>query len=235
MKLTFKFISDWIGPWREYVAEFLGTFLFVFMASSVVAVSKLYDNLGILPIAFAIGFSYISLIYACQSLSSGFLNPAITIALWLTKKISGSRTVFYLISQIAGSFLAAGLVALLFGSTVLQLQLGGPVLGLGVLPQTAMAIEALVSAGLVFIVFATIVDKRGNFNIGPLAVGLYLVAATVVFWQLTGASFNPIRALGPLVLSHAYSTLAIFVIGPLIGSLAAIVYEYVFVEPDKKK
>lgn len=217
------------------MAELVGTFLFVFFASSVVVVSKLYDNLGILPIAFAIGFVYISLIYALRELSGGFLNPTITIALWLTKKLSGVRTVFYLLSQIAGSFLAAEFVIFIFGNPALQMQLGGPVFGLGVLPQTVLAIEALVSAGLVFIVFATMFDKRGNSGMGPLVLGLYLVAVTVIFWPLSGASFNPVRALGPLVLSHAYSALAIFIIGPLIGSLAAIVYEYVFIENDKKK
>lgn len=235
MKVSFKFLNDWVNPWREYVSELIGTFLFVFFASSVVVVSKIYDNLEILPISFVIGFSYVSLIYACSKLSGGFLNPTVTIALWLTKKISGSRAVFYLISQIVGSFLAAEVVFIIFGSVVLPLQLGGPILGLGVLPQTALAVEAIVSSGLVFIVFATMVDKRGNSKFGPLALGFYLVASSLVFWPLTGASFNIVRALGPLVLSQSFSTLAIFIIGPLIGSLVAIIYEYVFIETDKKK
>ncbi len=235
MKAPFKFLNDLISPWREYVIEFFGTFLFVFFASSVVVVSGSYDNLGILPISLVIGFSYVALVYGCCKLSGGFLNPTITIALWLTRKISGVRTVFYLISQVAGSFLAAGFIVVIFGSNALNIQLGGPVLGLGVLPQTALLIEAVVSGGLVFVVFATMFDKRGNFGMGPLAAGLYLVATTVVFWPVSGASFNMVRAIGPLVLSHSYSALAIFIIGPLIGSLMAIVYEYVFVETDKKK
>lgn len=235
MKNHFKFVNDWISPWREYASELLGTFLFVFFASSVVVVSKLYGDLGSLPISLVIGFSYISLIYACSKLSRGFLNPSITIALWLTKKISGVQTIFYLVSQIAGSFLAALFVIFIFGSGALSFQLGGPIIGLGLLPQTALAIEAVVSAGLVFVIFATIPAKKGSSSFGPLAVGFYLSAASLIFWSVTGASFNPVRAIGPLILSHSFSSLAVFVVGPLMGSLMALVYEYVFVETDSKK
>lgn len=229
-----KFVFDWFLPWRAYLIEFLGTFIFLLLSGWVVLAKFLYAGIGDLEIALAIGFSYAALIFATANLSGGFLNPALTLALWLSQKLSGTKTVFFIIFQILASF-AAGLVLLLiFGANALQFGLGGPALGVNVSLQTAVSTEALMTAGLVFVTFATMVDKMGPVSFGPLVLGLYLVAASIVLLPISGAALNPVRAIGPAIVSESTDTLAVWIIGPLLGSLFAIIYDFVFLRKGKK-
>ena len=220
--------------WRAYLAEFLGTFILVLVSSWVVLARFLYPDINNLEIALAIGFSYAALIFATIHLSGGFLNPALTLALWLSQKLSGTKTVFFIIFQILASFAAGGVLLLIFGANALQFGLGGPALGVNVSLQTAVLAEALMTAILVFVTFATMVDRGGPVSFGPLVLGLILVGETIVALPISGAAFNPARAIGPAVLAKSVDSLAVWIIGPLLGSLFGIVYAFLFLKKGKK-
>lgn len=233
MKTSFKFLNEWVRPWREYVAECIGTFLLVFIASMLVYVERVYGNLGDLGIAIGLGFSYTALIFVTSPISSGFLNPALAISLWLVKKISGIRMVFYLIFQILGGFGAAGVVNLLVGSSSAGFSMSVLTLGLGVSYEGAMVIEAILTTGLVFALFATYVDRRGPVSFMPIVLGFYVTCASLIAIPLTGAILNPAKVIGPLLLSQANPSVAIYVIAPLFASLFGLVYEYIFMVHKK--
>lgn len=235
MKTYLELIKTWFADWRSYLAEFLGTFIFLLLSGWVVLAKFLYAGINELEIAIAIGFAYAACVYATANLSGGFLNPALTLALWLSQKLSGTKTVFFIIFQILASF-AAGLVLLLiFGANALQFGLGGPALGVNVSLQTAVLAEALMTAGLVFVTFATMVDKMGPVSFGPLVLGLILVGETIAALPISGAAFNPARAIGPAVLAKSVDSLAVWIIGPLLGSLFGIVYAFLFLKKAAKK
>jgi len=227
-------IKGWVAEWRAYLAEFLGTFVFVLIASLAVVVESLYGGLGILGIALAIGFSYAALVFASVHLAGGFLNPALTLALWLSQKLSGTKTVFFIIFQVLASFAAGGVLLLIFGANALQFGLGGPALGVNVSLQTAVLTEALMTAGLVFVTFATMVDRGGPVSFGPLVLGLILVGETIAALPISGAAFNPARAIGPAVLAKSVDSLAVWIIGPLLGSLVGVVYSLLFLKKSKR-
>lgn len=234
MRISFAFVDEWTGPWREYLAEFVGTFLFVFLSSSLVLVPKMYD-LSPISVPVGIAFGYTALIFATSHLSGGYLNPAVTLSLWIVKRLTGARTVFYIISQCLASLAAAYLVLFIFGDRVIDLKLGVSSLGLGVSANVALILEALFTAGLVFAVFSSMIDKNGPVSFGPLVLGLYLASCGLVAFPLTGAVFNPARVIGPLVVAKSFSSLAIYVIGPMVGSLTGLFYEYVFIRRVSKK
>jgi len=225
----------WADPWRAYVAEFLGTFFFVLIANWVVLAASLYGGISALEVALAVGFSYLALLFATIHTAGGFLNPAVTISLWLAKKISGSRACFFLIAQILASFLAAETLFILFGQNAVQFHFGQPAFGLGVSAQTALIAESLLTGGLIFAVFGTVVDRNGPGSFGPLVVGLYLAAATIIAGPISGAVFNPARVFGPSLLSYDSANLVVFVVASLVGSLFGPVYEFVFLQKSKKK
>ncbi len=222
-------------PWRSYVAEFIGTFFFVLIANWIVLSAALYGNVNSIEISLAVGFSYLALLFATVHIAGGFLNPAITLSLWLAKKISGSRACFFLVAQILASFLAAEVLFVLFGQNAVQFHFGQPSFGLGVSSQTAFIAEAVLSAGLVFLVFGTMVDRNGPVSFGPLVMGLYIVAVSIVAAPISGAVLNPARVIGPSLLSHESANLVIFVVASLVGSLFGPVYEFVFLQKSKKK
>lgn len=226
-------LISWFTPWRAYLAEFLGTFVFVFIASGAVLSNIYYSEIGTLGVALATGLAICSMMYATVHISGGHLNPAVTIALWLAQKIKGNLAVFYIISQILASFAAAAIILLIFGSTSREFVLGGPVLAESVSGQTGLVVEAILTAVLVFAVFATLVDRRGPVSFGPLVIGLVVSIASLVALPISGAALNPARAIGPEVLSGSYQALAIWIIGPLAGSLFGLVYDFVFLRKGK--
>lgn len=227
-------IKEWANDWRSYLAEFMGTFLFVLISSLVVLTESLYQGIGIIGISLAIGFSYAALVFGTVHLAGGYLNPAVAMGLWLVQKLSGVKTAFYLIAQVLASFAAASVVLLIFGSDGVKYGLGVPSLGLNISITQAVIIEAIFSAGLIFVLFGTMIDRRGPVSFGPLVLGLYLAATSVILMSISGAALNPARALGPAVISQTTNNLVVWIIGPFMGSLFAIVYEFVFLKKAKK-
>lgn len=227
-------MKEWASPWRAYLAEFLGTFVFVLVASGAVLSNIFYSEIGTVGISLATGLAITSMMYATVHISGGHLNPAVTVALWLSQKIKGNMAVFYIIAQILASFAAAGIILLIFGSTGREFSLGGPIFNEGVSQQTGLIVEAILTAVLVFAVFATMVDRRGPVSFGPLVVGLVVVIASLFALPLSGAALNPARAIGPEVLSGSYQFLAIWIIGPLAGSLFGLIYDFAFLRKGTK-
>ncbi len=224
-----------IGNWKAYLAEFLGTFVFVFISSGTVLTSTIFGDLGALAIATATGIALAVMIFATAAISGGHLNPAVTLAMWLSGRISLLKAFFYLSAQFAASFAAAFCLFLIFGSKSINFFLGGPFLAVGVSVQSAVILEAILTGVLVFAVYASMVDKRGPGSFGPLIVGLVVLVSGIFAGPLTGAALNPARAIGPLVISGNYSQILVYLIGPFVGSLAGIFYEFMFLKSSSKK
>ena len=227
-----KLIKDLASPWRAYVAEFLGTFVFVVVSSGTVLTNVFYGDVGIFGIALATGLSLAVMIYATLPISGGHLNPAVTLALWLAQKIGGGVAFFYILAQVLASLAAAKFLLIIYGQRAVEFSLGAPKIGVSI--QTALVIEVILTAVLVFAVFATLVDRRGQAAFGPLVVGLVVVVATLMAGPLSGAVLNPARVFGPLIVSNSYDSLAVWVVGPAAAGLFGIVYEFLFLRKFKK-
>lgn len=232
--MKFSFLKSWFAPWRSYIAEFLGTFVFVLVACGSVLVNIFYGEIGPLGIALASGLAFSAMMFVTSHLSGANLNPAVSLALWLSQKLSSTRLIFYIVFQLLAGFAAAGVLLLVFGAEALKYGLGGPTIGAGVSLSTALVVEAILTAILVLVIFATIVDKQGPVSFGALAVGLIVVAASIFGSAISGAVLNPARGVGPLVLSGSYNDLAVWIVGPAVGSLAGIVYDLLFLRKGKK-
>ncbi len=222
-------------PWRAYLAEFLGTFVFVFVASGAVLSNIFYGDIGTLGVALATGLALGAMVFATAAISGGHLNPAVTLALWLAQKISWINAIFYIIAQVAASSAAAGVLLYVFGDRALHFSLGAPILGVGIGVPAALILEAVLTTVLVFAVFSTVVDKRGPVSFGPLIIGLVVVVSGIFAGPLTGAALNPARAIGPAIVSNNFTNLPIWILGPAVGSLFGLAYEFLFLRKTSKK
>ncbi|MEK9146969.1 MAG: aquaporin, partial [Patescibacteria group bacterium] len=173
-------IKDWFNPWRAYLAEFIGTFVFVFVSCGAVLSYIFYGEIGAAGVAVAGGFSYATMMYATVHISGGHLNPAVTLASWLAQKTSGATAIFYVCAQIFAGIAAAGLLFYIFGQEAAEFSLGGPTLGTGTDISRALIVEIALSATGVFGFFATMVDRRGPTSFGPLVMGLVVGASWLV-------------------------------------------------------
>ncbi len=220
--------------WRAPKAEFIATFLFVFLgAGSVIVSGNLVNGLDparLIVIALAHGLAIAVLVSATAHLSGGHINPAVTFGAMITKKISMEQGILYIVAQLAGAALAALLlVAVIPGLELGEGGLGSHALGSGVEAWQGVILEAVLTFALVFTVFSAAMDKRGVANMAPLIIGLVVAVDHFIGVPLTGASMNPARTFGPALAAGAWTDWWVYWVGPLAGgALAALGYKYIY-------
>jgi MIP family channel proteins len=231
--------------WRPYVAEFIATFALIFVgAGSILADQFSGGNIGVTGIALAHGLILVTMIYATAHLSGAHINPAVTVAMWVTKRIATLQAVWYIAAQLAGAIAggfalkaiyAESLGTLATGANPLRdLYLGTPALAGDIPVLTGILIEAILTFFLVFVIFGVAVDKRAPSGLFGLAIGLIVTADILIGGPLTGAAMNPARALGPALASGFFDNHLVYWIGPLLGAiLAGTLYEYLFLGDGK--
>ncbi len=227
-----EFIS--MEAWRSTLAEFIATLLFVFLgAGSVVVTGGLpngdLDAARLVAIALAHGLAIAFLAYATANISGGHINPAVTFAAWLTRKISAARALMFMAAQLGGAVIAAFLLlATIPGAS--DTNMGAHALGPDVSVSMGLLMEIILTFALVFVIFATAVDPGGMANLAPLAIGLTVLVDHLIGVPITGASMNPARSFGPALVAGEWSQHWIYWAGPLLGGAGAgLLYQFAFI------
>lgn len=213
---------------RQAAAEFVGTFALVFIgagAASLVGVGA--GPGGVLAVAFAHGLVVLAFASAYGAVSGAHLNPAVTLGVLVARQIGPAPAAAYVAAQLLGGVAGALALRLVLGGVVNGLGTPGLAEGLAVGPATVtigpaagFAVEAILAFLLLTVILNADVAKRAG-RVAPIPVGMTLVLNIVMAGPLTGAAFNPARALGPMVASGGYDHLWLYVTAPLAGAVAA--------------
>jgi MIP family channel proteins len=218
------------------MAEFLGTLLLVFFIGMVLAVQS-KAGLGYTEFA-VIGLVHVfvlaTLVYVYGGTSGAHFNPAVTVALAALRKIRPADALIYILVQLSGAIAAALLVKALlldqgdathYGATLLNDKFIDKALA-GLLAE-AMGTFALMTA-----IMGTAVNPRGERAWAGWIIGGILGAAVMIIGPLTGAGFNPARSFGPALVSGEWGDFWIYVVGPVLGALAAAFsYKLIVLDP----
>jgi MIP family channel proteins len=221
------------------VAEAIGTFLFFFVgAGSIVVAShpaSAGGGPGLVGVALAHGLALAVLVSAFGAISGGHFNPAVTVGVWIAGGISAARGATYIVAQLIGALGAGFLLRALFAPEVWEpTNIGSPALAAGVTPVAGIAIEAVMTALLLFAVFGTAIDRRAP-KLGGMAIGLAVAADILVGGPITGAAMNPARWFGPAVAAGAFDNWYVWWIGPLLGAaVVALIYRYALAETEEE-
>jgi MIP family channel proteins len=211
---------------REYIAEFIGTFALVFIGAGAVAAGG-----SLVAVALAHGLVLMCMVYAVGHISGCHINPAVTIGMWVTKKIDGAKAFGYIVFQIFGGLVAAYFLAVIFANP----NYGAISLAEGVSFGQGLLVEAILTFFLVFVIFGVAVDKRSAKGIYGVAIGMVLSFSILMGGALTGASLNPARSFGPALVSGMWMNHLVYWIGPIIGGIiAAILYNGYLMKLDRK-
>lgn len=207
-----------------------------FAYGSVGATSSGVNYLGV---ALAWGIAYFAMIYATQHISAGYLNPAATVALVLVGKLPFLRGILYIIAQILGAIVGAGLVKGA-ASDPFNSGFGGANIHNGPFTKAgAFYVEIIATAILVWVILASL-DLGHAFTefgrhiapLSPLAVGLTYFVLFLITIPVDGGCMNPVRSFGPAVIFNRNSVWHdqwIFWFGPLVGAIiGALAYELAF-------
>lgn len=198
---------------KKYIIEGIGTFFLVLVV-------------GLSGNPIAIGVVLTSLVYMGGYISGANYNPAVTLALWVSKKTTSAIAIRYMLAQLLGA-LAASLAYFIIRSSYFI-----PAIGHGVNFMQALLVEILFTfllASVVLHVAAT--DKTKGNNYFGIAIGFALLAGAMAGGPISGGAYNPAVGVGPLLfdiaqLPHHFSGMLLYLLGPLIGgALAGLVYK----------
>jgi len=208
---------------RKYIAEFIGTFTLVLFGTGIAVVS----GGNVLATAFAFGLAIIASAYVIGDISGCHVNPAVSLAMLLSKKMKLKDFCGYVIAQIAGAFAGTGLLYFILSQTVIGTsQLGAN--GYGSLSATDITLAAAIITEIVltFIFIYTILgvtsDEKKS-NVAGIVIGLTLTFVHLIGIVLTGTSVNPARSLAPAVIlgGEALKQVWVFIVAPLVGAALA--------------
>lgn len=226
---------------KKYIAEFLGTFTLVFVAAGAVCTDYYLrktgnPGLGIIGTSIAFGLATTSVIYAISYISGAHINPAITVAHWITKRLNPNTAVKYIVSQILGASLAGYVLKILFPESLYTVYLGSAAIGNDISITQGVVMESIISFLLTLTMYGTAIDKRAYSGFSGLAIGLVVLIGSLIGGPISGGIMNPARAFGPAVASGQFSHHFIWWIGPIIGSIAAaLLYDTVLADSESIK
>jgi glycerol uptake facilitator-like aquaporin len=213
-----------VRPVRTCLAEAIGTFALVFVATLAVA-----NRTDLLGAALAQGLVVAVMIAALGRFSDGHFNPAITLGVVAAGRLHPVLGVAYWLAQLSGAITAAVLFACLGWTDVLGAATPG--IAATVTLPAAVVLEAVATFFLVLVVFGSSLDERAPRVIHPLAVGLTVSVGVLSIGGFTGAALNPARFLGPALVAGHWSGWVVYIAGPCLGgSLAAVLMQFFFLE-----
>ncbi len=217
---------------RAGAAEVIGTFFLVYAGTATAAAANLGETIAGSPpdslaIALAFGFVLVAMVAALGQVSGAHLNGAVTLGLAVTNRFPWTFVPTYLACQLVGAVLGAGATWATLGNPArTQAQLGATFPAPGVGDLRAVVVEALITFLLVFVIIATAGDDRVTHAVAAPAIGFALVTAVLIGGPVTGGAANPDRALGPMILAGNFTSVWVYLVGPLVGGLvAAVTYD----------
>lgn len=211
---------------KKYIAECIGTFVLTLMGCGTAMFLGCTTPAGVVGTALAFGLAVVAMAYTIGGISGCHINPAITLGVALSGRMSWKDACGYWCGQLVGG-IGAGAVLLLFSKVVAAPDLTGALGSNGVANAGgiggALLVEAIATFVFVFVVLGTTDAKKGAGNFAGLAIGLTLVLVHLVCINLTGTSVNPARSLGPAIFAggNSLTDVWVFFVGPLVGAAVA--------------
>ncbi|XP_047334993.1 aquaporin PIP2-2-like [Impatiens glandulifera] len=233
-------LTKW-SLYRATIAEFVATLLFLYITVLTVIGYKSQSEadqcggVGILGIAWAFGGMIFVLVSCTAGISGGHINPAVTFGLFLARKVSVIRAVFYIVAQCLGAICGCGLVKAFQKAYYIKHGGGANELADGYSTGTGLGAEIIGTFALVYTVFSATDPKRNARDtlvpiLAPLPIGFSVFIVHLATIPITGTGINPARSFGAAVIygkDKAWDDQWIFWVGPFIGAAIAAFYHQI--------
>lgn len=217
---------------KKYVCEFIGTAVLVLFGCGSAAIAG--GTLGTLGIALAFGLSIVAMAYVIGDVSGCHINPAVTLAMLINKKITLKESIFYVIAQVIGALFGICLLYAIMKSAGMEIiSLGqngfGETSAVGINMIGAILVEVILTFVFIFTILGVTSNEKMS-SVAGIVIGLTLAFVHIMGIPLTGTSVNPARSLAPALFigGEALKQVWVFIVAPFIGSaLAAVIFKYI--------
>lgn len=219
---------------KKYVAEFIGTFVLVLFGcgtAAAVGCNGADPNVAYMLTALAFGLSIVAMAYSIGRVSGCHVNPAVSIAMLVSGKLSAKDFVGYVVAQVLGAIVGSALIGVFLGWDC----------GFGAngLYNADVALSLVIECVLTFVfvlVILGVTAKTDNAAVAGLVIGLSLTLVHILGIHFTGTSVNPARSFGPALFAggDALANVWVFIVAPLVGGvLAALVWKFLHSGKDE--
>ena len=214
---------------RKYIAEFIGTMTLVLFGTGIAVLSG--GNLVATSLAF--GLAIVASAYVIGNISGCHVNPAVSLAMLVSKKMNRKDFCFYVVAQVLGALAGTAILYLILSNTSIgTLELGangyGSLSASGINLLGAIVTEIVLTFIFVYTILGVTSDKSKG-NIAGIVIGLTLAFVHLLGIGLTGTSVNPARSLAPAIFlgGTALKQVWVFIVSPLVGAvIASLVFKY---------
>lgn len=212
---------------KKYVCEFIGTAVLVLLGCGSAAVAG--QTLGTLGIALAFGLSIVAMAYVIGNISGCHINPAVSLAMLINKKMTPKDFGLYVVAQVLGAIAGIGLLYAIMICSNLDVAVQGlgangygeaSAVGLNMIG--AIIVEIILTAIFIYTILGVTSDESKG-QVAGIVIGLTLTFVHIMGIPLTGTSVNPARSLAPALFlgGTALSQVWVFIVAPFIGSAIA--------------
>jgi len=206
------------------LAELIGTFIMIFIGTGSIMIDSIHNEIGNIGIGLSFGLSVMSVVYAIGSVSGAHINPAVSIAFWLDKKLMTKDLIPYIFFQIIGGILASTLLFFLLpesktmGETLVKCDDW----------KLVFIVEFIITFILMFVILQVSDKSRNLDRFSGIAIGGVVAFAAIFVGPISGASMNPARSISPAILINDFSYLWIYIVSPILGAvLSVFVYKII--------
>ncbi|KAJ0815106.1 putative major intrinsic protein [Helianthus annuus] len=200
---------------QKVFAETVGTYFLIFIGCGAFVVDKQFGSVTFPGMCVAWGLIIMVMVYAVGHISGAHFNPAVTITFAIFRHFPYSQVPSYISAQLLGSILASGTLCLLFDVEQKHF--------FGTLPTgsnvRSLVLEIIISFLLMFVISGVATDNRATGELAGIAIGMTILMNVLLAGQVSGASMNPARSLGPAIVMHEYKGIWIYIVGPLVGTI----------------
>lgn len=230
---------------KKYLAEMVGTMVLVLMgcgAAVSLGCDPLHNQAAVVGTAMAFGLAVVAMAYTIGGISGCHINPAITLGVWMSGRMSGKDAGMYMLFQVIGGVIGAALLYALTQAAGLSGTGANDLQAVNDAEVTVTVFGGLLAEIFFTCVFVLVVlgatakTNGATNNFAGLAIGLSLILVHLACIRYTGTSVNPARSIGPALFQGgtALAHLWIFIVGPLVGgAIAAGVWK--MIEPKEAK
>ncbi len=222
---------------KKYIAEFIGTLVLVLFGTGIAVVS----GGDLVATALAFGLAIVAMAYVIGSVSGCHVNPAVSLAMFLSKKMSAKEFAYYACAQVLGALAGTAILyGILSGTDLGTAALGANGYGLqsatGITLVGALITEVVLTFVFIYTILGVTSDEK-YANVSGIVIGLTLAFVHLLGINLTGTSVNPARSLAPALFlgGAALKQVWVFIVAPLVGgALAAYVFKYLNLDKKRK-
>ena len=223
---------------KKYIAEFLGTLVLVLFGTGIAVVS----GGDLVATSLAFGLAIVAEAYVIGSISGCHVNPAVSLAMLINKKLSVKDFICYVISQVLGAIAGSAILFFILsntnlGTTALGANFYGELSANNISLVAAIVTEIVLTCVFIYTILGVTSEEK-NSSVAGIVIGLTLTFVHLIGIPLTGTSVNPARSLAPAIFlgGEAIRQIWVFILAPLVGgAVAAFLFKYLNTTKKKSK